>query len=55
VESVDPQYYAAMDIFRNLSNGQLKLVPDIAMTGAGGSGGPLDLLLAMALRDAKGK
>jgi uncharacterized membrane protein YqiK len=55
VESVDPQYYAAMDIFRNLSTGQLKLVPDIAMTGAGGSGGPLDLLLAMALRDAKRK
>ena len=54
VESVDPQYYAAMDIFRNLATSQLKLVPDIAMTG-GGSGGPLDLLLAMALRDAKGK
>ncbi len=55
VESVDPQYYAAMDIFRNLATGQLKLVPDIAMTGAGGSGGPLDLLLAMALRDASKK
>jgi uncharacterized membrane protein YqiK len=51
VESVDPQYYAAMDIFRNLSGSQIKLVPDIAV-GGGSGGGPLDLLLAMALRDA---
>ncbi|MBK9693288.1 MAG: flotillin family protein [Gemmatimonadetes bacterium] len=55
VESVDPQYYAAMDIFRNLATSQLKLVPDIAVAGGGGSGGPLDVLLAMALRDATKK
>ena len=55
VESVDPQYYAAMDIFRNLSRSQLKLVPDIAVAGGSGSGGPLDVLLAMALRDASKK
>ena len=55
VESVDPQYYAAMDIFRNLATSQLKLVPDIAVAGGSGSGGPLDVLLAMALRDATKK
>ena len=55
VESVDPQYYAAMDIFRNLATSQLRLVPDIAVAGGGGSGGPLDVLLAMALRDATKK
>ncbi len=55
VESVDPQYYAAMDIFRNLATSQLKLVPDIAVGGGSGSGGPLDVLLAMALRDATKK
>ncbi len=53
VESVDPQYYAAMDIFRNLATSQLRLVPDIAVAGGSGSGGPLDVLLAMALRDAR--
>ncbi len=52
VESVDPQYYAAMDIFRNLATSHLKLVPDIAVAGGNGAGGPLDVLLAMALRDA---
>ena len=55
VESVDPQYYAAMDIFRNLATSQLRLVPDIAVAGGSGSGGPLDVLLAMALRDATKK
>jgi uncharacterized membrane protein YqiK len=55
VESVDPQYYAAMDIFRNLATSQLKLVPDIAVAGGSGTGGPLDVLLAMALRDASAK
>ena len=55
VESVDPQYYAAMDIFQNLAASNLKLVPDIALTGAGSGGGPLDLLLAMALRDGQVK
>jgi hypothetical protein len=55
VESVGSQYYAGMDIFKNLATGQLKLVPDIAMGGgAGGTGGsPIDVLLAMALKDAK--
>ena len=53
VESVDPQYYAAMDIFRNLATSQLKLVPEIAVAGGSGTGGPLDVLLAMALRDAR--
>lgn len=53
IESVDPQYYAIMDIFRNLSQGQLKLVPDIAVGGnaQGGSGSPIDVLLAMALKE----
>ncbi len=52
IESVDPQYYAVMDIFKNLANGQVKLVPDISMSGANGGSGPLDVLLGMALRDA---
>ncbi|HWA40088.1 MAG TPA: SPFH domain-containing protein, partial [Gemmatimonadales bacterium] len=52
VESVDPQYYAAMDIFRNLSTGSLKMVPDIAVGGgAGGSSSPLDVLLALTLKE----
>jgi uncharacterized membrane protein YqiK len=52
VESVDPQYYAAMDIFRNLSTGNLKMVPDIAVGGgAGGSASPLDVLLALTLKE----
>jgi uncharacterized membrane protein YqiK len=55
VESVDPQYYAAMDIFRNLAGSQLKLVPEIAVAGGNGTGGPLDVLLAMALRDSTRK
>jgi uncharacterized membrane protein YqiK len=55
IESVDPQYYAVMDIFKHLSQGQLKLVPDIAVGGNGGNAGPLDVLLSMALRDAAKK
>ncbi|MBI3790604.1 MAG: hypothetical protein HY275_06975, partial [Gemmatimonadetes bacterium] len=55
IESVDPQYYAIMDIFQHLAKGQLKLVPDIAVGGAGGNAGPLDVLLSMALRDAARK
>lgn len=57
IESVDPQYYAIMDIFRNLSQGQLKLVPDIAVGGnaQGGSGSPIDVLLAMALKEQQRK
>ena len=55
IESVDPQYYAVMDIFKNLATGQVKLVPDVAMSGANGGSGPLDLLLGMALRDAAKK
>jgi uncharacterized membrane protein YqiK len=52
VESVDPQYYAAMDIFRNLSTGTLKMVPDISMSGGtGGSSSPLDVLLALTLKE----
>lgn len=52
VESVDPQYYAAMDIFRNLSTGTLKMVPDISMSGGtGGGSSPLDVLLALTLKE----
>ena len=52
VESVDPQYYAAMDIFKNLSTGNLKMVPDIAVGGGtGGSSSPLDVLLALTLKE----
>lgn len=52
VESVDPQYYAAMDIFRNLSTGTLKMVPDISMSGGtGGASSPLDVLLALTLKE----
>ena len=55
VESVDPQYYAAMDIFRNLSTGTLKMVPDISMSGGtGGSSSPLDVLLALTLKEMAG-
>lgn len=55
VESVEPQYYAAMDMVRSLAASQLKLVPDIAVSGAGGgsgNGGILDVLMGLALRDA---
>ena len=55
IESVDPQYYAIMDIFKNLATGQVKLVPDVQMSGASGGSGPLDVLLGMALRDTISK
>ena len=55
IESVDPQYYAVMDIFKNLATGNVKLVPDVSMSGASGGSGPLDLLLGMALRDTISK
>jgi uncharacterized membrane protein YqiK len=52
VESVDPQYYAAMDIFRSLAGSNLKLVPDISMGGASAS--PLDVLLGLTLKEMQG-
>ena len=56
IGSVGAEFYAAMDIFGKLAGSNLRLVPEIAMAGAaGGTGGPLEALLALVLRDqAKG-
>lgn len=51
IGSVGAEFYAAMDIFGKLAGSNLRLVPEIAMSGASSTGGPLEALLGMVLKE----
>jgi uncharacterized membrane protein YqiK len=54
VEALGPQSYTAMQLMQTIGERNVRIVPDVAVTGASGGTGLVDGLLALMLRDRNG-
>jgi len=50
VESLGPQNYALLQLMQIIGERQVRVVPDVAVSGAQGANGLLDALMALMVR-----